>query len=201
MRSVAGAELVDDGADLSLWLPFVLWLYYWIWMDSGAMTRRARPPSEGLIYCHGPSAGLADGGSGAGEPCGRPAVLPLTDSLPEGGRSRGGGEPEGDVVSRSVLHSSVPADRRLLSSPALSSPRGREAQGSANVRRLLILCRAMDTWARKRDVARRRLGLFSTTLPLTLPLLTCTMRTCAGSRRRSWLRSPSSRQVGWLSSL
>ena len=66
----------------------------------------------------GPSSALAGSSS-------RPGDSRMT-------RTRGGGEPEGDGVSRAALHSSVP-DRRLLSSPALSSTRVREAQGSASV--------------------------------------------------------------------
>jgi hypothetical protein len=48
-------------------------------------------------------------------------------------RTRGGGEPEEDGVSRAgpALHSSVRVDRRT--SPALSATRVREAQGSASV--------------------------------------------------------------------
>ena len=66
----------------------------------------------------GPSSALAGSSS-------RPGDSRMT-------RTRGGGEPEVDGVSRAALHSSVP-DRRLLSSPALSSTRVREAQGSASV--------------------------------------------------------------------
>lgn len=212
-------QLVDDGAVLSLWCTFVVWLGVWIRMKAheGATTRRALPPLEGSICYNEPSARLADGaairvdraltvtltsmtsmtvmrrappaairvdpaGGGTrvtsmtvqlrGAPpaairveaaggdtraairvdralaaqspvplrsvsaalAGSSSLLAGSPSRPRDSRvtrTRGGGEPEGDGVSRAALHSSVP-DRRLLSSPALSSTRVRKAQGSAD---------------------------------------------------------------------
>ena len=90
-------------------------------------------------------------------------------------RTRGGGEPEEDGVSRPALHSSVRVDRRLcrrLRSRRCVSEK-RRARRASCLCRSLMLCRAMDTWARKRGVARRRLGLFPlTTLPLIRASLT-----------------------------
>ena len=56
-------QLVEDGAVLSLWCTFVVWLGGWIRMKAleGAATRRALPPLEGSICNHEPSARLADG--------------------------------------------------------------------------------------------------------------------------------------------
>jgi hypothetical protein len=55
--------------------------------------------------------------------------------------------------------------RRLRSRRRVSEKR--RARRASCLYRLLALCRAMDTWARKRGVAGRRLGLFPLTTFLT----------------------------------